>query len=153
MRPAEELERVYRDQAAKLWRSLLVATGDRDIASDAVSEAFAQALARGDEIRSPERWVWRAAYRIALGELKRRTLTPNPGSDRLGEEMSSSMLELLDGLSSLTPNQRAAIVLHYYAGYHAREIADLLGMSGATVRVHLSKGRQRLRRALEADDD
>src|SRR2546430_12508817 len=41
-------------------------------ASDAMAEAFAQALARGNELRSPQRWVWRAAFRIAAGELKAR---------------------------------------------------------------------------------
>ena len=44
--------------------------GDREVASDAVAEAFAQALRRGDAIRSPERWLWRTIFRIAAGELK-----------------------------------------------------------------------------------
>jgi hypothetical protein len=47
-------------------------TGDREVASDAMAEAFAQALARGDELRSAERWVWHAAFRIAAGELTTR---------------------------------------------------------------------------------
>ena len=43
------------------------------MADDAVAEAFAQALRRRSEIREPGRWVWRAAFRIARGELKRRS--------------------------------------------------------------------------------
>ena len=49
-------------------------SADRDVASDAVAEAFAQALRRGADLRSPERWVWRAAFRIAAGELKQRRI-------------------------------------------------------------------------------
>ena len=55
-----------------MWRALTAYSGSRDVAEDAVAEAFAQAVARGDSLRSPERWVWKAAYRIAAGELKRR---------------------------------------------------------------------------------
>jgi hypothetical protein len=34
-----------------------------------VSEAFAQALARGDGIRDPAAWVWRVAFLVAGAEL------------------------------------------------------------------------------------
>ena len=61
--------------------------------------------------------------------------------------------ELLVTLRLLPPRQRAALILHYYGGYKAREIADILGSTAATVRVHLSQGRRRLRRLLEEDDD
>jgi len=39
-------EAVWREQTAKLWRALLQLTGDPDIASDALTEAFAQARGR-----------------------------------------------------------------------------------------------------------
>ena len=55
-------EAVWREQTAKLWRALLQLTGDPDIASDALTEAFAQAMARGDAIREPDRWIWRASF-------------------------------------------------------------------------------------------
>jgi hypothetical protein len=42
------------------------------VANDAVAEAFAQAIRRGDEVRDPLRWVTKAAYRIAAGELQLR---------------------------------------------------------------------------------
>jgi RNA polymerase sigma-70 factor (ECF subfamily) len=60
---------------------------------------------------------------------------------------------LVAGLSRLSPNQRAALVLHYYVGYATKEIAGIIGSSPATVRVHLSQGRKRLRRILEEQDD
>lgn len=68
--PGHSLERLYREDGARLWRALLAFSGDREVASDAVAEAFAQALGRGDAIRQPDRWVWRAAFRIAAGELE-----------------------------------------------------------------------------------
>jgi DNA-directed RNA polymerase specialized sigma24 family protein len=70
VRPVDELERVYREEADRLWRALWALTGNPELASDAASEAFEQCLRRGEGVRSPARWIWRAAFKIALGELK-----------------------------------------------------------------------------------
>lgn len=146
------LERLYREDGARLWRALVAFSGNREVASDAVSEAFAQALDRGDDLRDPQRWIWRAAFRIAAGELKDRGRFRAPGVDP-GYEMEEPPWRLVAGLARLSPNQRAALVLHYYAGYTTKEIAGILGASAATVRVHLSQGRKRLSRTLEEPDD
>jgi RNA polymerase sigma factor (sigma-70 family) len=148
----QRLEDVYRAHGAKLWRALIAYAGDRDVADEALSEAFAQATARGSALRSPERWVWTAAFRIAAGLLKaRRTAHPSVGPAI--ESDSTETVELLATLAKLPPRQRATLVLHYYGGYRTREIAEILGSTAATVRVHLSAGRRRLRTLLEVDDD
>jgi DNA-directed RNA polymerase specialized sigma24 family protein len=41
------LERIYREHGDRLWRSVLLFSGEPDVASDAVAEAFAKALRRG----------------------------------------------------------------------------------------------------------
>jgi RNA polymerase sigma-70 factor (ECF subfamily) len=61
--------------------------------------------------------------------------------------------ELLEALAKLSRRQRAAVILHYYGGYTTKEIASIVGASSATVRVHLSQGRKRLRQLLEEDSD
>jgi DNA-directed RNA polymerase specialized sigma24 family protein len=146
------LEQLYQDDGARLWRALVAFSGDRELASDAVAEAFAQAIGRGSHLRDPQRWVWRAAFRIAAGELKDRGRFRPPLADP-GYEMEQPPAGLVAGLSRLSPNQRAALVLHYYVGYPTKEIAGIIGSSPATVRVHLSQGRKRLRRILEEQDD
>jgi RNA polymerase sigma-70 factor (ECF subfamily) len=146
------LEQLYRDEGARLWRALVAFSGDRELASDAVAEAFAEAIGRGSHLRDPRRWVWRAAFRIAAGELKDRGRFGPPLADP-GYEMELPPAGLVAGLSRLSPNQRAALVLHYYVGYPTKEIAGIIGSSPATVRVHLSQGRKRLRRILEEQDD
>ena len=69
----DELEAVYRQDGDRLWRALYAFAGNEDVASDAVAEAFAQALRRGAAIRDKRSWVWRSAFRLASGELKRRS--------------------------------------------------------------------------------
>ena len=59
---------------------------------------------------------------------------------------------LLGALRTLPGNQRAAVILRFYAGYGTDEIARMLGVSRATVRVHISRGRKRLRELLPEED-
>ena len=66
--------------------------------------------------------------------------------------MAEPAIDLLRALGKLSPNQRAAVILSAYCGYATREIAQMLGSSSATVRVHLSQGRRRLRAELEDND-
>lgn len=146
-----DLERLYREQGGRLWRSIVLSTGNRDVADDAVAEAFAQVIARGDAIHDPAAWVWRAAFRIAAGELKERPMTGVRPIDAF-EDAPESVVDLVRALAELTPHQRTAVVLADYAGYPHREIAEILGSSASAVGVHVHRARRRLRRLLEADD-
>jgi RNA polymerase sigma factor (sigma-70 family) len=148
----EGIDALYREQAPRLWRAVYAYAGAREVADDAVAEAFAQCLRGGKRIREPARWVWRAAFRIAAGELKERGMRTEyrPEPDR---EADPETGELLSALGRLSPRQRAALVLRYYMGYSTAEIGRVVGSTAATVRVHLSQGRRRLRRILEEEDD
>ena len=150
-RPHGELERLYRSHRDRMWRAVLAFSGDPEVASDAVAEAFAQALRRGGAIRSPERWLWRTVFRIAAGELQTRG---RRGPERMEEayEMNDLARDLVAALARLSPAQRAAVVLHHAAGYPAKEIAAILGTTTPAVHVHLSRGRRRLRELLGTDD-
>ena len=59
--------------------------------------------------------------------------------------------ELLAALQGLTPQQRAVIVLHYYADCPVREVARRTGINPLAVRAHLSRGRKHLRVLLGED--
>jgi RNA polymerase sigma-70 factor, ECF subfamily len=146
-----ELERLYREHGARLWHALLGFCGDPDVATDALAEAFAQALRRGEAIREPLPWIWRAAFRIARGELKDRRLSGVVEREE-SCEMEEPAVELIGALRNLSARQRAAVVLFHLADYPVKEIASLLGTSSSAVRVHLTRGRRRLRAMLEESD-
>jgi RNA polymerase sigma-70 factor (ECF subfamily) len=147
----ERLERLYREQGDRMWRAVLAFTGDPEVASDAVAEAFAQALARGDAIRDAERWVWRTIFRVAAGELKLRRRTAALAQEGV-YTMEEPARELVAALAELSDRQRSAVVLHHAAGYRIREVASILGSTPAAVKVHLMRGRRRLRTLLEETD-
>ena len=149
--PEIRWEDVYREVGPRLQRALLLYAGDPDLAEDAAAEAFAQGIRRGDAIRDPGAWVWRAAFRIAAGRLKERSRTAR----RLPEtayDPPESVRDLVVALGELSPAQRASVVLHDYAGYPASEIASIIGSTAPAVFVHLSRARKRLRSLLEVDD-
>lgn len=147
-RPSE-IELLYRDQGARMWRALLAYVGDPDLASDALAEAFTQAIARGEAIRDPASWIWAAAFRIAAGDLKRRQGEVALRGLDIPYEMAEPFPQLIEALAAITPNQRLAIVMHDYADRPTDEVARVLGITRPTVYVHLSQGRKRLRRLLE----
>ena len=142
---SDSVETLYRQDSGRLWRALYAFAGDPDIASDAVADAYAQALRRGPAIRDPAAWIWRAAFRIAGGALKARRSDPDPElSDRTGHLDHYEDSDLLAALRQLPDAQRAAIVLFYYADLPVRDVAARLGSNGLAVRANLSRGRRRL---------
>lgn len=138
----DRVEGVYRSESGRMWRALLAFSGDPEVASDAVAEAFAQALRRNGNIRNVASWVWKAAFCIAAGELKRRRRIA-PEVDR-AVDGALPPLELRDALMDVSQKQRAALFLFYWGGYQPREIARMIGSTQSAVRVHLFRGRKRL---------
>jgi RNA polymerase sigma-70 factor (ECF subfamily) len=148
-----DIERLYRESAPQLWRSIYgFAGGRRHLAEDAVAEAFARAIERANEIRDPLAWIYRTAFRIATRELQREkrgpvAADPVPGID------PAEVQDVMAALWTLSPNQRAAVLLHDEEGFTALEVGRLLGISAATVRVHLFRARRRLREVLGSEED
>ena len=102
-------------------------------------------------MRSPADWIWVTAFRIVRGELKIKPV----GRVRLTDgtyEIPEPVDHLVAALRRLSERQRLAIVLHDYADRPVKEVASVLGTTTATVYVHLSQGRKRLRSLLGERD-
>jgi hypothetical protein len=122
----DQAEHVYQTEHEKLWRSLVGFSGSRELADDAVSEAFAQLIVRGDNVRNAQAWVWKAAFQIAAGELQRRGRAVPLESER-SYDMPEPLLDVLRALTHLGPKQRLAVVLHDYADRPTQEVAGSSG--------------------------
>jgi RNA polymerase sigma-70 factor (ECF subfamily) len=145
------IERLYREEGSRLWWALVTYTGDREMASDAVAEAFARAIAAGDAMRDPSKWVWRVGFRVATADLKSARKRAASEPDDL-HEVDDRAVDVLLAIRQLPPRQRVVVVLYYLEDRSTREIASLLAMSQPTVSVHLHRARNRLRTILEPDD-
>jgi len=151
---AHDYDSIWRESGATIWRAVYAYSGGRrDVADDAVAEAFARAMTRGGEVTDPVAYLFRVAFRVASAELVRRTKESNDMPDTLvADPNQNGLADVLGAMRSLSPAQRAAVYLHYRADLPVREVAHLTGMSSAAVKVHLMRGRRRLR-ALLGDDD
>jgi RNA polymerase sigma-70 factor (ECF subfamily) len=149
---AHAIELLFREEARALWRALVAFTGGRrEVAEDAMSEAFARALHFAEGIRNPKSWIYATAFRLAAQDL-RRERRDREGVSPPWREDSRDSDEVMTALRQLPTNQRAAVVLHYYVDLPVREVARVLGIAPATVKVHLFRARRRLRALLGGEE-
>src|SRR6476469_10659690 len=148
-----DYERLFQESAPALWRALYgFAGGRRQIAEDALAEAFARAIERGDSVRDPIPYIYRTAFRLASAELQLDKRQGVLGTDRVAIE-APDLVDLIRALETLPAKQRAAVILHDEEGYSAAEVGRLLGIAAPTVRVHLHRGRKRLRALLGTEEE
>jgi RNA polymerase sigma-70 factor (ECF subfamily) len=145
-----EFDRLFVETGADLWRAVYVYTRSRDLAEEVVSETFTRYVERSGSVRNPRAWL----YRVALPR-KRGAETSTSASDsaaRCRGAPTEELVAVLDALGRLPPKQRAAIVMRYRLDMPVREIADVLDISVATAKVHLHRGRNRLRQMLGVEE-
>lgn len=70
------------------------------------------------------------------------------------DEMEAALTrqEIGRALAALPLRQRQCVVLRDWAGADTAEVARMLGMRESTVRVHLARGREALRRSLTPEE-
>jgi RNA polymerase sigma-70 factor (ECF subfamily) len=142
---------LYREIGPQLWRAILAYSGGRrDVADDAVGEAFTRAMESQVTIRSPYPWLYRTAFHIAAADL-RRDVREGPEEDAYLDDPATG--DLMRAMRQLSPKARAAIYLHYQADLPVREVARLMGSSVAAVKVQLHRGRARLRELLGEEEN
>jgi len=95
-------------------------------------------------------WVTRIVYRRCLRSLRRRgpEASPESSSEPREAARSESAIWVEQLLAALAPRQRAVMHLTVVEGRTDREIADLLGITAASVRAHRRRGRQRLEKLM-----
>ena len=94
--------------------------------------------------------IFRNRYRRAKLGL-RKAIGATPPIDAFGS--IEDRISVSSALASLTPKQRAALVLTELLGYPADEAGRMLGVRGSTVRSLSSTARAALRDAKELADE
>ncbi|MEM9516295.1 MAG: sigma-70 family RNA polymerase sigma factor [Actinomycetota bacterium] len=145
----EVLERLYRAEYTGMVRLAFTLVGSNAEAEDLVQDSFVEVSRRIDEIRKPGAYLRTAVVSRCKSALRRRRVMamhlPEPPAG-----LASDAGELWDVLARLPEDQRIAVVLRYYGGYKASEIAKIVDMPGATVRSHLKRGLAALRKELDS---
>ncbi len=161
------------EQLVRRWSARVLAVcharvGRSDIAEDLAQEALLRGLRGIASLTAPEKfgpWLCGIATRTALDWLKsaQRSEVPFSVLSAAGDggaanavaaaddtDKRDEIAELMEAVQRL-PEQYREVLMHYYyqdCTYH--ELAELLGVSAATVNARLTRARQMLRDRLGA---
>ena len=152
-----EFAALFRAEFPHVVRTVHAIVRDRPRAEDLAQDAFVQAIRHWHKIAAydrPDAWVRRVAIRLAMRDVRRQRLWALVRRDvRTPPPLQPRDLDVFDAIGQLPGMQRAAIALFYLEDRPTAEIADLLGCSEPTARVHLHRGRKRLAVILGEGDD
>ena len=153
----DELYEAHRQRAYRL--ALLLCSGDRALAEDALSEAFIRVFPKwsGGQVDDFGPYLRRAVVNEVKRMFTRRGLQrrSEPPVDLDAVTLESPEEEVVrrqlvwSSLRTLPVKQRTAFVLRYYEALPVEDVADAMGTSVGTAKAHLSRGRDRLRALLE----
>jgi RNA polymerase sigma-70 factor (ECF subfamily) len=99
-------------------------------------------------------WLIRVAINVCKDTLKSFLHKNVTSIETLSEEpyyLQQSEVEVLDAVLSLPAKYREVIYLHYYEGYTAAEIGEILGKKTNTIYTWLDRARKLLKPALRGD--
>jgi RNA polymerase sigma-70 factor, ECF subfamily len=150
-----EWTRLFADYYPGLVARLTMVLRDRAEAEDVAQEAYLRAFRSRDRFdgANPRAWLHTIGLRLALNEVRRRRRALARlvrVSDSVDPQPSD--LDLWDALRGLSPQQRAALLLHLADGYALDETAAILGVPTGTAASWVSRARARLRSELGGDE-
>lgn len=133
-----------------LWRAAWLLTGDSHLAEDLVQTALAKAWPHYDRVAADgsfEAYVRRAMVTTYLSWRGRRWVgeLPSVTVPEVGHDESRLDVDLLRALGSLPRQQRAVVVLRYFADLTEADTAATLGCSVGTVKAHHARAITALR--------
>ncbi|HXV71705.1 MAG TPA: sigma-70 family RNA polymerase sigma factor [Acidimicrobiia bacterium] len=137
------------EEVARPLRQALVARYGPDAGDEATSEALAYAWENWERVTQMSNaagYLYRVGQSRARSGIRRRR-TPLVASRPVAAEYWYEP-KLIDALNSLSPSQRAAVVLVNGLGWSVTEVAELWGVSFSTVQSHVERAMSRLRRKL-----
>jgi RNA polymerase sigma-70 factor (ECF subfamily) len=156
---AQSFEEFFEAESRAMFRRLCLVTGNRHDAEEVMQDAFLNVFERWDRVRQmgdPTGYLYRTAFNVFKRRSRRaamalrRTLGVGETVDEFAAADARFMVE--QGLSELSPRQRAAIVLTELLGYNSEAAGKMLGVRPVTVRALASQGRAVMKRTLERDD-
>ncbi len=135
--------------------------GNREEAEELVQDSFVRAFRSLDDFRGDARfgtWFYRIVYNVCMTSVMRKKESLSdagedfpdvaaPEGDPLSQLEEAELQALLaEAIGRLPEQQRAALTLFYVQDMTYEEIAGVTGQPMGTVKTHLFRGREGLRR-------
>ena len=161
---ATEFRRLVETHQRMVFSLALRVTGEHGTAEEVAQDAFLELYKAGETLESEDHvrfWLRRVTVHRATDALRRRKVRPEAAAEEWMEEqhgfdgavtgdgaaMNAAVVARLEELLQALPEaMRVAVVLRYQEEMTPDEIAKLLGQPVGTVKSHLQRGLQLLRR-------
>jgi len=152
-----ELVRRYQSAVRSFVRGMT--RGDAHVADDIAQETFLRAWRRIGSFKGESRfstWLLAIAYNEFRTQARRRKMVTWAGADEMAARREDPAaggakdlrLDIAEALKGLEEGERAAIALCYQQGLTHAEAAQVLGCPLGTVKTHILRGKEKLRRRL-----
>lgn len=148
MKADPAFRQMYESEFARVFRTVFLLCKDRATAEDATQEAFIRALERWARLKDEPwvaGWVTSTAVNMVKRSLRRRPVL-RPSDDT--EEDPDTAIDVWRGIRRLPLRQQQAVVLYYGGDLSVGEVARIMECEEGTIRAHLAKARQALRKHL-----
>ncbi len=159
---SSDLEVVYYNKYNDLVRLARVLVDDTTTASDVVQEAFVKALTTKPTFHSTDAFSYMktAVMNQARSTLRKRAVSrkhlssvqiesDSPIASPTADELPIDAKTIANALASLPRRQRECIALAHTQSMTHKEIAIELGISVGSVKQHISRGIEKLNKALK----
>jgi RNA polymerase sigma-70 factor, ECF subfamily len=154
------LREMYQQFSGPMFATALALLGDRELAADAVQQAFVQAWRAADRFdpdRELQPWLYAITRRTAVDVYRRNRRTAGHVSldeswaveaelATEGPSMESTwrLWQVRTALGKLHPDEREVLRLAYFEGSTQTEISDQLGLPLGTVKSRTARAQRRL---------
>jgi RNA polymerase sigma-70 factor (ECF subfamily) len=148
-------EGFFEAHKGELYATLCLVTRDRHEAEDLTQDAFVRVFerwARVEAMTDPRAYLYRTAMNAMRSRYRRAKVAARKAVGADTPDDAFAEIDARDAtvrtLATLSPRQRAAVVLMDLLGFTSEEAAVILGTRAATVRVHASRARAALRETM-----
>lgn len=155
---ARELDELYRNHAAEVYRYVYAVLGNSADAEDVTQTTFVNALSaleRGERPRKPTNWLITIAHNLIRNRFRQQQFRPREVElDRDVPTLEAaddgpSIDDLVRALQRIPSSQREALVLREMEGRSYKEISAILDVSQAALETLIFRARRSLAEELE----
>jgi RNA polymerase sigma factor (sigma-70 family) len=150
-----EYNNAIREYSRNLLRFVAKSLKDEKAAEDIVQDCFLKLWEHRNNVdaRKLKSWLFTTAHHHLINYLKRASKFTSEEFAEISIPAVSDfdIRELIDkALDQLPQTQKSIILLRDLEGYSYEEIADIMQLSDAQVKVYLFRGRQKIKELLKS---
>ena len=151
----------YLENKDKLFAYLIRLTGDYQLSIDAMQEGFTRLLSHYGPHKQSVALLYKIARNAAIDDAKKKRRNQNgehdPKDDRYDPEnrilVREEYRKVLAAMDQLEKMERDILALAISSELSYQDIAGIVGISAANVKVKVHRARMKLKKSLQSGDD